>query len=284
MISQPESPLQALILQFSVLYFQKYKPEVIDNAFLKKLDRKEVEKIKEDAFSELKTYLIRPLEKIIKVIFESLLRQDYQLLENVEKSELKREIQSAGHKLIFKNHPPFYSFTKLLLSNLNKPLQRKLNSQQRSLPQYRFIDSFEVDIAFSCRSRDLNGKSELYTNAIERLNFLDRKKTPLGKLKLISSLHQQLWGSILKENELGDEKLFRKLRQKFDADNLLSLYSYVIFNSGNKRLHKEIGFVEEFIEEKELESWERSYYYEMFKSALDYITNYIGEAPNIIMD
>ena len=171
----------------------------------------------------------------------------------------------------------------LFLNEETRSQNIQLKTQQFSLTKYKFIDSFDVDkdLYYNIQSQSTNAKTmdgkNLYLNAIEKLNSIVNDFTPLQKLETISTIHQKIWGSIIKSHESHDSQIFIELRNKLDADNLLSIYSYVIFNSKNHDLHQEIAFIEEFLEEDVLNNYENLYYFENFKSALEYTTNHITD-------
>lgn len=276
--------LNEIIDSFKKIFSTKYDISIIDKKFLKSLEEKKFQKLKNDVFKDIKYFLIKPLYKIFKLFFKIVLGKDrIKSFEESTKDQMKNAITKVIHKIIFKLHKNFYEITSTFLHTSTKDLKQQLKSQQfsLSLKKYENIYSFDVDkeFSFSSQTQSTNRSThkEIYQNAIEKLNTIEKKFTPLEKLDIISKIHQKIWGSIVKTHQSHDGKMFMELRAKLDADNLISLYSYVIFNSKNYHLHKEIAFIEEFLDEKMLNNYEYLYYYEMFKSALEYITKHISE-------
>lgn len=274
--------LNEILRKFKTIFCEKYDFKIINKKFLKKIEEAQFEKIKNDIFRDVKLFLIKPLCKMIKFIFKSILSSELlSSLELSDKNKMKFTIMNISHKLTFKFCPLIYQVIMMFIKQRKKPERIKLKNQQLSLTKYKFIESFDVEREFSFNANTqsttaFTGK-DLYLNAIEKVNFIQKGINPLKKLDIISNIHQKIWGSILRSYESNDTKAFNELRVKLDADNLLSLYSYVIFNSKNHHLHTEIAFIEEFIDEKILNNYEHLYYFEMFKSALEYITNYISD-------
>ena len=274
--------INEIIEKFKIVFFSKYDFSIITKKFLKKIDKSQFSKIKSDIFQDLKFYLIKPLYKIIKFLFKLILGTDaLEKLETSNKNKLKMIIYDLTHKIIFKVNYKIYEIIIMFLNEATKSQKNQLKSQQLSLKKYKFIESFDVDKEFSFHTTTRNSTGyyggELYLNAIEKVKSIEKKLTPFRKLDTVSTIHHNLWGSILKSHENNDSKEFMELRAKLDADNLISLYSYVIFNSKNCYLHREISFIEEFLEEKILNNYDYLYYFEMFKSALEYITNHISD-------
>lgn len=279
------SLLSEILRNFKAIFCNKYDFKIINKKFLKKIEEAQFEKIKNDIFRDVKLFLIKPLCKMIKFFFKSILSPELlSSLELSDKTKMKFTILNIAHKITFKFCPMIYQVIMMFIKQTKKPERIKLKSQQLSLTKYKFIESFDVERVFSFNTNTQNTQSttaftgkDLYLNAIDKVNFIQKGINPLKKLDIISSIHQKIWGSILRSYESTDTKAFNELRVKLDADNLLSLYSYVIFNSKNHHLHTEIAFIEEFIDEKILNNYEHLYYFEMFKSALEYITNHISE-------
>lgn len=274
--------LTEILQKFKSIFFLKYDFNIINKKFLKKIDEVQFLKIKTDIFNDIKFFLIKPLFKLIKFLFRMILGQEMiTSLELTDKNKMKIIMCNLGHKIVFKMIPQIYEIMIMFINQSKASQTSKLKSQMLSLTKYKFIESFDVDKEFSFNfntptTSSLTGK-DLYLNAIENVNSIQKRSTPLKKLDIISSIHQKIWGSILKSCESIDTKAFNELRVKLDADNLLSLYSYVIFNSKNHNLHTEIAFIEELLDEKVLNNYDNLYYFEMFKSALEYITNHISE-------
>lgn len=254
---------------------------------MEKLNEEQFLKMKNDIFNDLKLFLFKPLSKIFKLFFKLLLgNEKVNSFEASVKIKMKTMILNIIHKTVFKTYPNFSEIVMLFLNHGTKNLKKQLKNHQYSVDfkKYERISSFDVDKEFSfCKgsqSTQPNSK-ELYQNAIDQLNLIKTKHTPIEKIDTISKIHTKIWGSIIKCHDNNDNKIFLQLREKFDADNLISLYSYVIFNSKNYNLHKEIAFIEEFLEEKLLNEYNNLYYFEMFKSALEYVTNHIiGDSFN----
>ncbi len=268
-----------IIEKFKIIFFSKINLSIITKKFLKKIDKTHFAEIKKDAFNDIKIFLIKPLFQLIKFLCKFLLKTES--LQSSNKLQLKTIIYGLTHKIVFKMHPKIYETMMLFLNEETRLQNIQLKTQQFSLKKYNFIDSFDVDKDLYLNSQSTNEKimngQDLYLNAIVQLNSIVNDFTPLQKLKTISIIHQKIWGSIIKSHDSHNSEIFIELRNKFDTDNLLSIYSYVIFNSKNHFLHQEIAFIEEFLKEDVLNYYEHLFYFENFKSALEYTTNHIKD-------
>jgi len=198
-----------------------------------------------------------------KIVF-SLLGQDFQYLNLF--------ILDIIHHLTFKSQNRIYNvFSNLLnLAAKKDALLFQENIKKTDFSLVSLLEGQECFISneILMKVEDMN----IFENACSKVRSISDARTPLMKLEIISQIQNEIFNALAQISEIFNLDFdSNKMKGCLDADQMLSLYCYVLVKSKHFEICREIKFIEKFIEDKIMEETQWGCLYETLRSSLKYI-------------
>ena len=257
---------RSTFFKLNQIYFEN--DEILEN-----LEEETLKTIKNQMIKELETYLIDPLKDFIVFFYSSALEKIVFYYLGQSFPNLNLFIIDIIHNLVFKSQNRIYNILCKIL-NLSTKKESLILQEKMSLNENFSLATLMDDQEFIIPGEILLKAEEMnfFENAFSKRRAISDVRTPMMKLELISQIQIEILNALAQVKEYFNLDFdFNKMRNRLDADQMISLYCYVVVKSNHYEIYKELKFIGKFIDSKLLDETQWGYLYENLRSSVDYI-------------
>ena len=262
--------------KFRLNFFKLNQKYLQNDQMLDSLDENSLQILKNKMIKELQIFLLDPLKDFIVFFYSS-------ALEKIVFSYLNQDFQFMNlfiidiiHHLVFKSQNRIYNILTNILNKTNKK-ESLILKEQMGKPLKFSLNSLMEDQDFIIPNDILSKAEEMsfFEKACSKVRLISEVRTPLMKLEIISQIQIEILNALMEINNFfGLNFELNKLINNLDADQMISLYCYVIFKSKHFEIIKEIRFIERFVGSNLIQQTPWGYLYEILRSSVEYILTF----------
>lgn len=263
-----------IIEKFRATFFKiNQKLLEIDQSVFEDIPKENLELLISKLAFQVEHFLIDPLKDFLVFFYSNAFDKIVFSFLNQDLHFMNQFILDIIHHLTFKSQNRIYNlFSNLLtLASRNEILQFRQNIEQKmdfTLVSLLEGQEFLIPDEVLLKVEEMN----FFESACKKLLSISDVRTPLMKLETISQIQNEIFNTLAQINETFNLEIDgNKIQSGLNADQMLSLFCYVLVKSRYFEICREIKFIEKFVEDEIIEETQWGCLYETMRSAVAYI-------------
>lgn len=264
-----------ILEKFRITFFLKNKNLLQNEEFFQNFEENDLAALTNKIIKELEDFLFDPLKDFIVFFYSTALEKIVYHYLGQSSQFFNLFLVDIIHHLVFKIQNKIYYLISRIFSLNSQKESSILQKNMSENDKFSLVSLLEnQDFLFSNEILAKIEDKSFFENACLKVRSISDVRTPLLKLELIGQIHQEIMNSLQQINEQYNLNYnMEKIWKKFDADQMISLYCYVLVKSNHYEIFKEIKFIEKFIG-RSVEETQWEYFYENLRSSVEYILTF----------